>query len=462
MILLIPSSILVGLLAFLGSYSQLMADDFCSVYYGERLGVLRSVWYWYITWHGGYSAALADGYLGLFGRAGIEFVVPLTILIWLIVLVWMINLVLQRMGYGPAFLPAAALATLLLAGTFILSPSIKTSLLWWGGLRGYIPPLVIFPVYVGMYLNFSKQAWPPLKLILWCLSGFLAIVFSAGFSETFTPLQLVILVCWSLWALVSTPRRKQDISFLLAGMAGALLGLVLMVAAPGNSERQAFYPPPPGLFEMIGIVLNGCLYFAKTIFADPGKTIALIGLIAAGFVTGGLISKKQETKTREAFFIVIVGLAFIIFCFPPAAYGQSTFPSDHTLVIPTYILALTVISAGFMLGRSSAGSLNKNGSVAFPGLVLLTLIFIGYSEFTTSRSYYLEIPSAITYAEDWQLRDEQINAAKLAGEETILVASIKNWIGILEPISNPKFFVNSCMRLYYDVNVVSDKDDAFK
>jgi hypothetical protein len=86
--LLIPSSILVGLLAYLGGYSQLMADDFCSVYYAERLGVLRSAWYWYITWHGGYSAALADGVLGLFGRTGIAFVVPATILIWLGVLLW--------------------------------------------------------------------------------------------------------------------------------------------------------------------------------------------------------------------------------------------------------------------------------------------------------------------------------------------------------------------------------------
>jgi Family of unknown function (DUF6056) len=370
-----------------------------------------------------------------------------------------IHLVLQKTSRRPSLV--AALSVFILGATFVLSPTIKTSLLWWAALRGYIPPLIIFPFYLGMCLYFSHRLWSRKAAAFWCLTSFLVILFNAGFSETFSPLQLIILVfglAWVLW--VKQPRQLS--LFLLSGVAGALLGLMLMVAAPGNSNRQAFSPPPPGLFEIIAISLRGFTYFAGTIFAVPAKIFMLIAVCAAGLIGGSLIFQDQEDRSRVALAVLSGGLVSVFCCFPPAAYGQSTFPADHSLVIPSFILVITLIVSCFLIGRSFALRINKPGSVLFSGLFLVLALSLAFSAFTTVRGFLLQVPSAISYAEDWQLRDAQIQSEKLAGHKSVLVASIKNWIGILEPIDNPKFFVNSCMSLYYGVNILSDKSDAFK
>ena len=50
--LLIPTGCTVLFYVYLGSYVRLIADDFCSMYFARRLGLLRSMWYWYKNWHG--------------------------------------------------------------------------------------------------------------------------------------------------------------------------------------------------------------------------------------------------------------------------------------------------------------------------------------------------------------------------------------------------------------------------
>jgi len=58
-------------LAYLGGQTRFMADDFCSAYYAQRFGLLRSIWYWYRTWSVGYTAFAFDWLLlETFGRHG--------------------------------------------------------------------------------------------------------------------------------------------------------------------------------------------------------------------------------------------------------------------------------------------------------------------------------------------------------------------------------------------------------
>src|SRR5512134_588904 len=65
--LLVPPGIVIGLHIYIGSFNRMLGDDYCSMYIGERLGLLRSIWYWYRSWHGGFSASAADWLLSVFG-----------------------------------------------------------------------------------------------------------------------------------------------------------------------------------------------------------------------------------------------------------------------------------------------------------------------------------------------------------------------------------------------------------
>ncbi|MDD2922152.1 MAG: DUF6056 family protein [Anaerolineales bacterium] len=446
----------MGLFIYLGGFTQLMADDFCSVYRAEESGMIRSMWYWYITWHGGYSVSFADAILGLFGRNGIAFVVPLAILIWLAALAWTIHVFLNDANTRSNFWQALPFALVILYAAFIVSPSIKTSLLWWAGLRGYIPPLIIFPFYVGLYLHISKNTPNGKSLVFWSLISFFIMFFNSGFSETFTPLQIVMLAAWLVWLFIKKEisKRKDLFSFLSTGLIGAALGLAAMIFAPGNANRQLTAPPPPPPFEIAGIALKSYADFIAGILSTPEKITVLISVALAGLLFGSLIAQKRNIKIANALLIFIIGLFFVFCCFPPAAYGQSSSPSEHTLIIPVYVLVFAVLIASFTAGQALAEKINK--PVLYFGVLAIMLLSFGFSAGAAIPKYYREIPKAIQYAENWRARDEQIKAAKAAGESGIYLNPIENWVGILEPTDNPNFFVNRCMTKYYRIHIISN------
>jgi len=38
----------LAIYAYVGNFTRMLADDFCSIYYADRLGLFRSVYYWYL------------------------------------------------------------------------------------------------------------------------------------------------------------------------------------------------------------------------------------------------------------------------------------------------------------------------------------------------------------------------------------------------------------------------------
>lgn len=457
--LALPSVVIVGLLAYLGTFSQLMADDFCVIQTANRLGILRSVWGSYLGWHGGYSTSFADGLvLGLFGQASASFAPPVTVALWIIALAWALRSFLQNAERRPSFWQTVSLSLAVLCVTFLLSPAIKTSLLWWNGLRGYIPPLVIFPFYVGVYFYFSKRTWTKKKLALWYLVGFAIIFFNSGFNETFTPVQLAAFCLWVAWAFITKQfsNQKEKAFFIAAGLVGAAVGLTTMVLAPGNSHRQAFFPAPPSPFGILAIAWNSFVSFTIDLLSVPEKSAALIGVALAGILFGSLITQRRENKITDALLLLATGLTLAFCCFPPAAYGQSTAPSEHTLIIPIYIFTLTILIVGVIVGQSFALTLNARKTVP---IILLVVMFLalGFSVAAPAQKYYADIPKAAMYAKQWQSRDAQIRTAKSAGQNIVYFRPIENWMGVLEPSERPLFFVNYCMRKYYGITVISGR-----
>ena len=58
--LTIPPGIVIAMHAYLGSFTRLLADDYCSLYNARTLGVLGTAWFWYRTWAGVYARRLIN------------------------------------------------------------------------------------------------------------------------------------------------------------------------------------------------------------------------------------------------------------------------------------------------------------------------------------------------------------------------------------------------------------------
>src|SRR5512142_2120663 len=94
----IASTAVLGMHAYLGTYSRFMADDYCSASESLRLGILRAAWFWYRTWTGRYSANVLDATFGALGPGVTPVVTALVLALWLAALFAAIGLIMQPRG----------------------------------------------------------------------------------------------------------------------------------------------------------------------------------------------------------------------------------------------------------------------------------------------------------------------------------------------------------------------------
>jgi hypothetical protein len=88
---------------------------------------------------------------------------------------------------------------------------------------------------------------------------------------------------------------------------------------------------------------------------------------------------------------------------------------------------------------------------------LLVIFSLGDSAMISAQRLSREIVQARAYAVNSLNRDLQIRRARQNGLHKILIPPIPPWI-TLEPTDNPRFFVNQCMSLYYDIEITSSPD----
>jgi hypothetical protein len=284
--LLIPPGIIIGFYIYVGIFNRMLSDDYCSMYIGKRLGLFRSIWYWYRTWHGRFSANVADWLLSLFGSEAFPFFTFLFMSMWVVFATIAVKAVFDFKGYSPSNLfPMLLLGVLPVFATLLISPNISQSVFWWGGARSYLSPLILILLYFPLYYRFTGRPLNRTRVNLWSSLSFGLAFFIGGFSETFTPVFVILLAGMTgiMW-LTPKPRMKDaSVFFLSAGFLGALLSLIVMVLAPGNSIRRAFFPVPPDVFTTLRMAFTAYLTFLYDIFSSPYKLTALLATCLVRF-----------------------------------------------------------------------------------------------------------------------------------------------------------------------------------
>ncbi len=457
--LFLPASFVMGFYMYIGTFNRLIADDYCSIYYGRRLGLFRSIWYWYITWHGGFSASAADWFLSYTGPKLLQILTVITLVAWILIISFTLRQLFLRWGFiNGSFYYSLLLGVISIYATLVISPDISQSLFWWGGARGYFLPLIFATLYVYAYLKFITSRWKTWQLAVWYLASFSLVFIAGGFAEIFTPVQLVILVGVILWSKVAQKNTIKDVSFrfLFAGLIGALLSFAVMVAAPGNYLRQEFFPDPPNIWKVANISINGYLIFLRSIFG----TINLVSIIGSMFVATwiGIVSCTNEgpakNKLLSAMIAVIVGLILAFGCFPSAAYGVSEPPPLRTQIIPSYLLLLGFTTGGLLLGRWFG--VRRHGIYTLRGVVLFfACVFVTISACSETRFLLSIYQAHVSFAQKWDMIDKKIINARESGAEEVYIPPMENWAGLEYPSNRLKYWPNVCFRQYYGIKVLA-------
>ena len=456
--LLIPPSIVIGLYMYIGRFNRMLGDDYCTMYIGQRLGLLRSVWYWYRSWHGGFSASAADWLLSFLGPKALPFYTSVFLLAWILFAAIAAKNVLRFQGYASSDpLIAPLLGIFLVFATLSISPDLPQSLFWWGGARGYLVPPILFMLYLALYFSCLALPLNHTKKLVGLFVSFGLAFFIGGFSETFTPVMVVLFAGLVAIRLLARKFSTKDLSllFLMAGFVGALLALSVMVLAPGNSARQSFFPAPPDIFTILRVASASYLAFLLALFTSPYTLTAILGSILGSAWLGMRINREANVSSSRGWWIsafLCAGLVLAFGCFPPAVYGTSEPPPGRTLVIPAFFMIICFLAAGFLWGEWLI-SHTKNKLSWSSVLFVVACSLIMFSSWNAFRNLYSMREQYISFAQLWDQVDAEINDAKKSGAPKVNIPSLKNWANIEYPTDNPKYWPNICYSKFYDINV---------
>ena len=456
--ILLPPSLVLGFYAYIGSFNRMLGDDYCSVYIGRRLGLFRSIWYWYRTWHGGFSASALDWFPSFLGIGAFRFHTLFFLSIWLVSAAIAIKKALHWRGYSPPGFFPALLAVLLVFTTLGLSPDLSQSLFWWGGARGYLSPLIFFTLYLAIFFLFITLSPSQPQAAIWSLISFGIVFFTGGFSETFTPVMVVLFagIIGMGWIFYNF-RLKDPVSlFLLAGLAGAVLALLVMVLAPGNASRQTFFPVPPDLITILRVSFTGYVGFLAGIL-NTYRMLGVLGSVGCAIWLGMLTKKGADALPVRGQWILaflLAGFVLSFGCFPPAVFGTSEPPPPRTLIVPSFLLVTCLLTSGFLFGMWLEDRVTRKREFVF-ALSLLACSLIIISSWKAFQGTYTLRDQYISFARQWDFVDAQIRAARNAGDQEVRIPPMKNWAGLEYPTDNRKYWPNICYSSYYDIDVLS-------
>lgn len=451
LLLIIPSTVVLSLHAYIGSYTRFIADDYCEAFFSRNLGLLRNIWYWYSNFEGRYSEFAGNYVLALAGTKGYPFLPSLEMISWGTIIILAVFW-LQPKETRIKLWQATCLGVVLLFSMLLLTPYVDQSLYWWAGVGAHALPLVGFTVSLSIYLWCRARTFDRKGVILLAGLSFVLAFINGGFSETFTATQIVFLFLWMLWLFLRKELNFHQPGpfYLASSLAGGLVALVVVIISPGNATRQSFFTQTMDIFTILQISFSGYLAFFGKIFTTPEKWIGWMGILLVFFWFGKQTPPERIIKIWEPFAILLSGLTILVFAsFTPGAYGLSDIVPERAQIIPAFFLLLTTISAAFLWGnqRGTAGEHLKWLGVAV--VLIILAAGINAKNIFNSRDVY------ITYAQSWDQNEQKILSAVASGEKTVVITPIYNWAGLNEPNDNPKFFVNYCMSKYYGINILA-------
>lgn len=458
--LLTPPSIVIALHIYIGSFNRMLGDDYCSMYIGQRLGLLRSIWYWYKSWHGGFSASVADWLLSLLGPGALPFHTLVFLSIWVVFAALAARQALHSRGYSSHHpIVFFSLAVFLVFTTLGLSPDIIESLFWWGGARGYVSPLVLSILYAAVYYYFETSSAKRVHIRVWSLISFGLAFFIGGFSETFTPVFVVLLAGLTMLRGLRCRFSIKNASmlFLGAGFVGSVFSLLVMMLAPGNSIRQGYFPAPPDAFTILRVAFVSFLGYLSSILASPYQLTGLLGSTLGSVWLGIKMNRENGIASPggwRIFAVLLTGLVLAFGCFPPAVYGTSEPPPERTLIAPAFLLVTAFLVAGFSFGEWVAPR-SRQGTALLPTLLVLACGLVFFSASGMAQKLYAMDAEHIEFAQRWDEVDAQIRAAKNSGLPEVHIPSLTNWADAEYPTDNPKYWPNVCYSDFYDINVLA-------
>jgi len=445
--------------AWRGWYARYITDDYCTAYRLRELGFVEAMRFHRQIWSGRYS------YFPI--KAGLEAIGSVTARFTPTALMLLLGAAagfsIRRLAAPASRLPAILGALTVVYAVVDASPSrlnIGGALLWETGAITYLLPLVLMTAWLGLFgtisvipsvergiwaggeaLRVATHPGPSLdarddksmrrRWILSCAASAGLMFVAGGLSETSLAAQGALTAGALALALLFRSGRSAWIA--ACGLAATMLGLSIMVTAPGTLVRAGAHTAalPPGAATMRTLEM-AYRFIGSHVFVSAA---AILPLIAAGIALGTSATRLSIRVTAAA-----AGLAVAIYVasFVPAAWLVRASAPERTLDIPSYFLLLALFTAALAAGTAMR---DRMPAAALTAALLLASIVPLLSIAENLRT----MPEAQATAR--QMDDLERSLRQQRGRPAIVRAKWALGMGILGP--EPDFWANQCVSHYY-------------
>ena len=454
--------------AYVGSFSRYMADDYCTSSILRSKGLIAAQKYWYMSWSGRYSFTLAVSTVELIGPRAVPLLPATALASWLAALAWAIRRWSWVLTGVQAAVVAPLLAALVIFSTLDGTLSVAESLYWQTGMLTYLAPLILATLYAGL-VGYSLKGNSGGRARIPVLAAGATLTFIAGcFSEVYASSQagallLAITASW-MWA----PRscKRTALSLTACGFVGSALAIAVIVLAPGNAIRQAYFPPPPDLLTILTLsvfyALRGLAGFVIKSPFTPVLSLVLPAVLAFGLQPQApewAVDPALGRRELAGLFVLsaVAGFILIVLCFAPGVYSMSTTLPPRARLIPAFVTVCVTVYWGYLAGvalrqtdqRAAKDSVLRG---ALASLVVVALLVL--SPIASARRTLALAPRAREYASTLDRRDQEILDARQRGWTRLAVPLIYNPEGLAEIASDPNHWVNRCVAGYYGLDTI--------
>lgn len=384
------------LFTYFGLSMRLLGDDYEHLGYVLKVGTWEALLHFRGSWNGHYSSFLFFGLSAPLGAAAPPFFAFAHIAIAFAAFGWVVNAVLRQLrilSYRRAI--SVALAALAVATTINGFYSAH-SFYWYSSAVLYTWPTVFLLIGIALAAETERRLRGHRGHILATLAAALYAFLNAGFAEMYLVYQLSVLALITLFAVLfqSGSKRKIYLSLALAASLGTLVGLAVVLNAPGFANRSDativgnfLSLPIQQQLNIAGHALNETLIYAGHQEGFAGfMLVAFAGLfvtLSAGYRRRVDTEPRRRRLANAPFaFALLVQLMFVPILWShisdsPRILSRFSYGFATVIGINLLLIAAAVLALGWRR-RLNALLQRRNGLMIYCSSILLAvcLLFI--------------------------------------------------------------------------------------
>lgn len=291
----------LALFAYLGQFSRFLSDDYLTTFFGNALGPIGGLSYWYNNWTGAYTQRFFVSLMAPLDILAVRIMPFLSLSVWLFASYWIVHqslTILQIRRHKTSI--SLALSALLL-GAIVNAYYSSQNLYWFASISHYIVGLGLFTHFIALGIHIALRPLHGRSFrIAVAASGALCFI-SAGAAEMHAAAQAIILL-FLLIFIVSKFRsilRRRLLFIFGTGWLLTLCSILIQASSPGVAIRAA------GVEETYGMPARDPLHLITETSAEflrwiqnPEAFAGFVMLTALGcLVMCSCYPAKQESKT---------------------------------------------------------------------------------------------------------------------------------------------------------------------